>query len=146
MLYKLLLGWYRSPSSLQTSSIKCCHLKFIMTALMTALLLRSLLVERSTVRTQHDDPGQDLAEPRLLDLVSSVLTIWPPCLLLAVASVEEINSMAVEQSDLLNLVIGPLTTLVVYTLCFIRTLFFWPRLSVLIFLSILGWKYSCEYS
>ena len=30
-----------------------------------------------------------------------------------------------------------------YTLFFIRILFFWPGLNFLIFLPILGWKYSC---
>ena len=31
----------------------------------------------------------------------------------------------------------------IYSLFFIRILFFWPRLYILIFLLILGWKYSC---
>ena len=31
-----------------------------------------------------------------------------------------------------------------YTLFYIRMLFFQPRLNILIFLPILGWKYSCS--
>ena len=36
-----------------------------------------------------------------------------------------------------------LIKLSIHSFFFIRMLFFWPRLNILIFLPILGWKYSC---